>query len=162
MYFFSPISIAKLEVSSNVLVAGCAKGVDTTTIELGVRDFVLKLQKPYCSSQKHRPLHVVQYGTYTVAHYLSTSANPYDSLLTGDISRCRTAVNEGRNQCLTLLCCYWNPNLQKSRKISQHHQHLHIRRFCCPFPTFCFSTYSTAAMRRPHVRRVLPNKTCIS
>jgi hypothetical protein len=159
--FFGPISVAKLEALSNVLVAGCAKGVETRTIELGGRGFVLKLPKPYCSSQKHRPLHVVQYGTYTLAHYLTTCANTYDSLLTDGISRCRTAVNKGRKS-LTLLCCYWNPNLQKSRKIPQHRQHLHICRFCCPFPKFCFSTYSRAARRRPHIRRELANETCIA
>lgn len=48
--FFGPISVAKLEASSNVLVAGCAKCVYTSTNELGGRDFVLKLPKPYCSS----------------------------------------------------------------------------------------------------------------
>jgi hypothetical protein len=48
--FFGPISVAKREGSLNVLVAGCAKGVDESTTELGGRDFVLKLTKPYCSS----------------------------------------------------------------------------------------------------------------
>jgi len=47
--FFGPISAAKLEVSSNILLVGCAEGVDTSTIELGGRDFVLKPPKPYCS-----------------------------------------------------------------------------------------------------------------
>jgi len=61
--FYGPISVAKLEVSSNILVAGRAKGVDTSTIELGGWDFVLKPPKPYSLLQKHRPLHVVQYGT---------------------------------------------------------------------------------------------------
>jgi hypothetical protein len=63
------------EASSNVLVVGFAKGVDISTTVLGRRDFVLKLPKHYCSSLKHRPLHVVQYGAYTLAHHLTTGVN---------------------------------------------------------------------------------------
>jgi hypothetical protein len=48
-YIFGSISVAKLEASSNVLVAGCAKGVDTSTIVLGWREFVLKQPKLYYS-----------------------------------------------------------------------------------------------------------------
>jgi hypothetical protein len=48
--FLGPIAVAKMEASSNVLVAGCANGADTSTIVQGRRDFVLKVSKHYCSS----------------------------------------------------------------------------------------------------------------
>jgi hypothetical protein len=47
MYIFGPILVAKLEASSNVLAAGCAEDVATSTTVLGRRVFVLKLPKPY-------------------------------------------------------------------------------------------------------------------
>jgi hypothetical protein len=49
-HIFWPNFSSQTEASSNVLVAGCAKGVDSSTIELGGRNFVLTLPKLYCSS----------------------------------------------------------------------------------------------------------------